>query len=163
MTLTKTPPKRPSISHRKRAGQHHKQNHSYVKAYWPYLPIIAILTFGMFASTWFSTANRDVMGYATEMSVQNLLNETNSQRVANSLGSLAINAQLDQAAQTKANDMAARDYWSHNTPDGQTPWTFVTAAGYSYQTVGENLAYGFATSADTVTGWMNSAPHLSLI
>jgi len=38
---------------------------------------------------------------------------------------------LDSAAQAKANDMAARSYWSHNTPDGQTPWTFMTAAGYN--------------------------------
>lgn len=159
MTLTKTRPKQAPISHRKRSGQHHKQSHGYIKAYWPYLPILAILSFGMFANSLFSASNHNVMGYATEMSVQNLLNETNSQRVANGLGSLAINGQLDQAAQAKANDMAARDYWSHNTPDGQTPWTFVTAAGYSYQTVGENLAYGFATSADTITGWMNSAPH----
>jgi hypothetical protein len=55
--------------------------------------------------------------------------------------------------------MAARDYWSHNTPDGQTPWSFITAAGYNYQTAGENLAYGFSTASDTVTGWMNSTEH----
>ncbi len=159
MTLAKTKPRRPTASYRKRTGKHHKKSHDYVKAYWPYLPIVAILMFGMVASSWLSAAQRDVLGYASEMSVQNLLNETNSQRAANGLGSLAINGKLNQAAQSKANDMAARDYWSHNTPDGQTPWTFVTAAGYSYQTVGENLAYGFSTSNATITGWMNSAGH----
>jgi hypothetical protein len=75
------------------------------------------------------------------------------------MGALALNAQLDSAAQTKANDMAARDYWSHNTPDGKTPWTFIAAAGYQYQTAGENLAYGFGTAGDTITGWMNSPEH----
>jgi hypothetical protein len=159
MTLTKSRPKRAPAAHRKRTGQHHKHSPHYVKAYWPYLPILSILVVGMFASNWLSAQHRDVKGYATEMSVTNLLTETNKQRLANGLGSLAINSKLNVAAQNKANDMAARDYWSHNTPDGQTPWTFITAAGYNYITVGENLAYGFATSTDTVAGWMNSAPH----
>jgi uncharacterized protein YkwD len=159
MTLTKTKPRRPTAAHRKRTGTHHKRDNHYVKAYWPYLPIVAILAVGLFASSWLSHSRRDVLGYATEMSVQNLLDGTNNQRVANGLGSLALNGKLNTAAQNKANDMAARNYWSHNTPDGQTPWTFITAAGYDYQTAGENLAYGFATSADTITGWMNSAPH----
>jgi hypothetical protein len=93
------------------------------------------------------------------MSIQGLLDGTNSQRISNGISALALNGVLDNAAQAKANDMAARDYWSHNTPDGQTPWTFMTAAGYSYQLAGENLAYGFATSSDTITGWMNSPGH----
>jgi cell division septation protein DedD len=70
-----------------------------------------------------------------------------------------LNSQLDNAAQAKANDMAARNYWSHDTPDGQSPWTFFTAAGYEYQTAGENLAYGFDTSLNTVNAWMNSPGH----
>lgn len=55
--------------------------------------------------------------------------------------------------------MATRDYWSHNTPDGASPWTFVVNAGYNYQTAGENLAYGFDSSDSTITAWMNSAEH----
>lgn len=100
-----------------------------------------------------------VLGYATDMSVQSLLDDTNSQRSGNGLGGLSLNSELIQAAQAKANDMVARDYWSHNTPDGQTPWSFITAAGYNYQTAGENLAYGFLTASDTLTGWMNSPEH----
>jgi hypothetical protein len=93
------------------------------------------------------------------MSIQSLLDDTNTQRINNGVAALALNGLLDNAAQAKANDMAARDYWSHNTPDGQTPWTFMDAAGYKYQLAGENLAYGFATAADTLTGWMNSPGH----
>jgi uncharacterized protein YkwD len=159
MTLTKNPPRRPSTTHKKRVGQHRTHTKHYSKAYWPYLPIIAVLIMGFVGNTWMSRVNHDVLGYATEMSASNLLTGTNNQRIANGLGALALNGQLNQAAQAKANDMAARNYWSHNTPDGQTPWTFVSAAGYDYQAVGENLAYGFATSSDTITGWMNSAGH----
>lgn len=157
MTLAVRP--KPPAHHKKRTGQHRKQSKHYAKAYWPYLPILAVFTIGLVANTWLGRAHHDVLGYATEMSVQNLLDNTNTQRANNGESNLSLNAQLDQAAQAKANDMAARDYWSHNTPDGQTPWTFVTAAGYNYQAVGENLAYGFDTSADTLTGWMNSPGH----
>lgn len=159
MTLTKTKPKRPTTHSKKRTGKHHNQTHSYAKTYWPYLPILAVLVFGMVMNTWLGHMHRSLLGYATDMSAGSLLDGTNAQRAANGEKRLAINSLLNQAAQAKAKDMAARDYWSHNTPDGQTPWTFITATGYSYQRAGENLAYGFATSADTITGWMNSPEH----
>jgi cell division septation protein DedD len=159
MTLTKQKPRRVSDNHRKRHGQHHKQGPHYIKAYWPYLPMVAVLALGILANSWFGHMNHSVLGYATDISIQSLLDSTNVQRGNNGEAGLGLNGQLDQAAQAKANDMAARDYWSHNTPDGQTPWTFMTAAGYSYQTAGENLAYGFTTTADTMTGWMNSPGH----
>ena len=159
MTLSKTKPRRPTTSHRKRTAQHHRKSGTYIHPYWPYLPIVAIFTIGLLLNTWFAGNQRSVLGYATDMSASSLLSGTNSQRAANSLGALALNGVLNQAAQNKANDMVTRDYWSHNTPDGQTPWTFITAVGYSYQTAGENLAYGFGTASDTITGWMNSPGH----
>jgi hypothetical protein len=100
-----------------------------------------------------------VLSYSTNISPGDLLSGTNGQRSGNGLGTLSIDSQLMAAAQNKANDMVARNYWSHITPDGAEPWTFITGAGYQYTTAGENLAYGFDTSADTITGWMNSAPH----
>jgi hypothetical protein len=112
----------------------------------------------VFSNLW-SVSAKGVLGYATDVSPTGLVNATNNQRIAAGLGSLALNGKLAQAAQAKANDMVARDYWSHNTPDGATPWTFFTAAGYSYANAGENLAYGFDTSDSTVTAWMNSPEH----
>lgn len=159
MTLQKQKPKRPTATHRKRVGQHHQKGSHYLKTYWPYLPIFAILALGVIANNWLAHARHDVLGYATDMSVQELLTDTNAQRSNNGQSTLSLNSLLNQAAQNKANDMAARDYWSHNTPDGQTPWTFITATGYQYQTAGENLAYGFTTASDTLTGWMNSPEH----
>src|SRR5690348_7981084 len=129
MTLTKAKPQRPSVEHRKRFGHHHRHSHHYVQTYWPYLPIVGVLVIGLLANTWLGRVHQSVLGYATDMSIQELLNGTNAQRSANGEALLALNAELDSAAQAKANDMAARDYWSHNTPDGKTPWTFITAAG----------------------------------
>ncbi|MFZ1249307.1 MAG: CAP domain-containing protein [Candidatus Saccharimonadales bacterium] len=159
MTLAKNKPRRSPTPNRKRVARHHKQTRSYAQPYWPYLPIIAIITLGIVCNSWLTNINRSVLGYATSMSVSGLLSGTNDQRAANGLGRLALNSVLSQAAQNKANDMVARDYWSHNTPDGQAPWTFIVAVGYSYQTAGENLAYGFSTAGDTITGWMNSPGH----
>jgi uncharacterized protein YkwD len=159
MTLTKHKSRRPTTTRRKRTATHHRRNSQYLKAYWPYLPIFAMLLAGFVCTSWLQRSQYDVLGYATDMSTSSLLSNTNAQRAANGLGALAINSLLNQAAQNKANDMVTRDYWSHNTPDGQTPWTFVVAVGYSYQTAGENLAYGFTSASDALTGWMNSPGH----
>jgi hypothetical protein len=159
MSLT-TKTKRTRKSADKRvAGRHHKRNEHYLKTYWPYLPLTLVVAAGIFANALLGMHQSGVLGYATDVSGSNLLLETNNQRTSNSLGALALNGVLNQAAQAKANDMVTRDYWSHNTPDGATPWTFFTAAGYQYQTAGENLAYGFDTSANTVVAWMNSPGH----
>jgi hypothetical protein len=150
----------PSRHQQKRHGKHQKHTKDFVKVYWPYLPFVMVVLIGLvFSSAWQAHAHRGVLAYSTEMSVNSLLGSTNQQRAANGVGALAINSLLNQAAQAKANDMVARNYWSHNTPDGNPPWVFISATGYSYTKAGENLAYGFGTSADTVTGWMNSPPH----
>lgn len=157
MTLVARP-KPHGPTHKKRTGQHHKHSKHYFKPYLPYLPLMLVVGLGLLLnSAW--PNKHTVLGYATDMSVQSLLDDTNVQRTNDHEAVLGLNSRLNSAAQAKANDMAARDYWSHNTPDGQTPWTFITAAGYSYQLAGENLAYGLDTASATITGWMNSAEH----
>jgi len=100
-----------------------------------------------------------VLAYSTSMSVSGLLNDSNAQRTSNGVGALSLSSQLNGAAQAKANDMASRNYWSHNTPEGNPPWVFVDAQGYAYQKLGENLAAGFSDEQSTVAGWMASPPH----
>jgi uncharacterized protein YkwD len=142
-----------------------KHSQDFLKVYWPYLPLLVFVFFGMFFGVGLPGrppvfSSNGILAYATEMSTSGLLSATNTQRAQNGgLPALTLNSKLASAAQAKANDMVARNYWSHNTPDGQEPWVFMDAAGYEYQKAGENLAYGFATSADTVTGWMNSPGH----
>ncbi len=145
---------------KKRNGLHHRQGPRYLKTYLPYLPLVISIALSLVVSSW-KPAQHGTLAYATEMSISTLLSATNTQRVNNGQAALQNNQQLNSAAQTKANDMIARNYWSHNTPDGQEPWVFFDNAGYKYQKAGENLAYGFATSSDTVAGWMNSASHRS--
>lgn len=142
---------------RKRFGHHQKRSKKFHHVYLPYLPLVLSIVASIFISGWSPRGN--TLAYATNTSVNGLLAATNSQRSANGQASLALNQQLINAAQAKANDMVARNYWSHNTPDGQEPWVFVDAVGYKYLKAGENLAYGFSDSNATVTGWMNSPSH----
>lgn len=100
-----------------------------------------------------------VLGSSTDLSALRLLQQTNTARLGNDQSALTLNSQLAAAAQAKATDMVARDYWSHTTPDGKQPWSFVSDAGYHYVAIGENLAYGFSSSTSAVNGWMNSPPH----
>lgn len=159
MTIVKNTRKRATPAVRKRTASHHRRDHDYGKAYWPYLPMVAIVSLGIVLNSWIGSIHHQVLSYATNISAQGLLDDTNQQRANNGLGNLRLNTQLSQAAQAKAANMVAENYWAHTSPSGKTPWTFITAAGYSYETAGENLAYGFSTSDETITGWMNSAGH----
>lgn len=142
------------------------KKHAYIRAFLRRMRFMPALGIALFATyTWvqpqlaLGRPSGDVLAYATNISPAGLLSATNAQRTSNGAAALASNGLLNSAAQAKANDMVARNYWSHQTPDGQQPWVFVTSAGYQYLSAGENLAYGFMTSAATITGWMNSPSH----
>ena len=130
-----------------------------MKAYWPYLPVFAVLGLGLFINSFVSRLHHNVLGYATNISSQVLLAETNGERLSNHAPALNLNDKLAAAAQAKANDMSKRGYWSHVTPDGKQPWSFVETSGYEYKAAGENLAYGFGTSDQVMTAWMHSTEH----
>ncbi len=99
------------------------------------------------------------ISYAAPITIENVISLTNKDRVANGLVELKTSSLLSRAAQNKANDMLARQYFAHNTPDGQTPWTFIKAVGYSYTTAGENLAIDFTQAENIQSAWMNSPGH----
>jgi uncharacterized protein YkwD len=149
--------RKPSTHQRKRHAGHHKHSGPYLKTYWPYIPVALIIGTGMlFNNLW---AQPTVLGASSNFSAEALLSATNTQRSADHETALLLSQQLTAAAQAKANDMAAHNYWSHTSPDGQTPWSFISATGYQYQSAGENLAYGFSGAEAAVTGWMNSPEH----
>jgi hypothetical protein len=97
--------------------------------------------------------------FSSAITSANIINLTNQSRRQNSEGLLSENSELDKAAQAKADDMLARSYFAHTTPDGRTPWSFITGAGYSYLMAGENLAVNFTEAEDVETAWMNSPGH----
>ncbi len=83
----------------------------------------------------------------------------NDERSVNNAGKLTVNELLERAAQLKADDMALKGYFSHNTPDGKTPWYWFEQAGYKYEYAGENLAVNFTDSSEVHTAWTKSRGH----
>ncbi len=75
-------------------------------------------------------------------------------------GPLTMNTALRCAARKHSQDMGERDYFSHNSPEGQTPWERMGLAGYGgYSAAGENIAAGSPDAAGTMNQWMNSDGH----
>lgn len=139
---------------------HHSNNHRSKALHIDSL-LIYVLVFSLF-NLGFRMLHRsmpDVLGYATDIHVEQLLQETNTIRQAKGLPVLTVNQQLSQAAGKKAQDMFAKGYWAHNSPDGATPWDFIAGSGYRYVVAGENLAKNFSTSQSVVQAWMESPTH----
>jgi hypothetical protein len=88
-----------------------------------------------------------------------LLQLTNLERQKVGLPALSLSNQLNQAAQNHAEDMTKNNYFSHTGLNGSQPWDRAEAAGYNYSYVGENIAAGRSTPAETINQWMNSQGH----
>lgn len=159
-----------TAAHHKNRRHKHKPRgigkHEFEKVYWPYLPVILLvgilLSLGIQSGALQSSIKQPTgrtLDYALSMNMDKLLQETNSERSKNGAKSLRMNSKLYVAAQAKANDMAAKNYWSHYTPEGNAPWVFVKDQDYPYQKLGENLATGFLDERGTINGWMASKGH----
>ena len=72
---------------------------------------------------------------------------------------LQPNTMLRAAAEAHARDMLDYNYFAHEGRDGSNPAQRVTAAGYAYRIVGENIASGPVTAAEAVEGWLQSPEH----
>jgi uncharacterized protein YkwD len=82
----------------------------------------------------------------------------NTARADAGCGPVHADPRLDSAALAHSEDMIARDYFSHTTPDGVSPWDRAKAAGYDVPT-GENIALGQPDAAAVMDAWMNSEGH----
>ena len=74
-----------------------------------------------------------------------------------------MNAVLTQAAEAHSQDMVKNNFFAHNGSDGSTLGTRVTAAGYAWSSLGENIAAGQRTVNEVVDGWMASDGHCANI
>jgi uncharacterized protein YkwD len=83
---------------------------------------------------------------------------------------LTQDAELDTVAQERVSDMAAKNYFNHTAPSGQTSATLLMAADANFQgLLGENMAerrYNPSQGIDVdafaksfVDSWLASAPH----
>ncbi|MFJ5274182.1 CAP domain-containing protein [Streptomyces sp. NPDC088358] len=84
---------------------------------------------------------------------------TNAERAGEGLPPLLADTPLTTAAQAHSDDMVARAFYSHTSPDGRRPWDRAAAAGSARRTIGENIACGQRSPDEVVRGWMNSPGH----
>jgi uncharacterized protein YkwD len=88
-----------------------------------------------------------------------VLQLVNTERTKAGCAAVAPNDQLTAAARGHSADMAARNYFSHTTPEGVDFISRITVTGYRWSAAGENIAKGQRTPADVMASWMNSPGH----
>lgn len=139
---------------------HHKNNFRahLLKPIAFHTAIIFVLALQLIFST-LKSSHPQVLGVAYSITPDDIIAQTNDQRGKNGLNALRRNEQLTVAAQMKGQDMLAKGYWAHVSPDGKEPWFFINSAGYNYTRAGENLARDFRDSISVVNAWMDSPGH----
>jgi uncharacterized protein YkwD len=88
-----------------------------------------------------------------------VLEKVNAARLKARAQPLRASSQLDQAAQKHAEDMLARGFFAHESPDGKTVRERAQAAGYDWRAIGENIAEGQLTVDEVMDTWMKSPGH----
>jgi uncharacterized protein YkwD len=87
----------------------------------------------------------------------------NTERAAAGVAALQADARLVEIARRRAEDMAARNYFSHTSPTGETAFSLMGQIGYVYGIAGENIARNNYPDSQSVSvamsGFMNSAGH----
>ncbi len=100
-----------------------------------------------------------VLGISSNLDLKQLIVLTNQERAKKGLPPVVENEALDKAAELKAQNMFAENYWAHFAPSGKTPWDFILGAGYKFTFAGENLAKNFYSPPEVVAAWMASPTH----
>ncbi|KAK1947035.1 Uncharacterized protein P3T76_001045 [Phytophthora citrophthora] len=104
-------------------------------------------------------ATRHLQTYSTTGFQSLLLDAVNKERNARGLSSLCRSSKLQSSAQKHSNDMATNNFMSHTGSDGSSMSQRITAAGYDWTTIAENVAAGQKDVAAVMKSWMNSAGH----
>jgi uncharacterized protein YkwD len=87
-----------------------------------------------------------------------MLELVNGERAAAGLKPLTFDTELLPVARAHSADMFSRGYFSHNTPEGRSPFDRIQEAGVTFRTAGENLALA-PTLSIAHNGLMNSPGH----
>ena len=123
------------------------------------LVLFGIYIMAQSAISIFTSLQPGVLGYASYISPDKIVEYTNQYRLQEGKESLILNDNLTQAALAKAQDMFTDNYWAHISPDGTEPWYFIAQSGYEYAHAGENLARDFTNPRSVVDAWIKSPSH----
>ena len=98
------------------------------------------------------TINVKVTGTRDYTRAQEVLNQVNSERIAQGLNELTMDKTLTEIAMQRAEEISL--YFSHTRPNG-TQWNTINTQIMH----GENIAAGDSTAKATMSQWMNSQSH----
>lgn len=98
-------------------------------------------------------------GAETSTQAQEVLNLVNQERSKQGLKPLTLSRKLTSIANTKAQDMADKNYFSHTSPTYGSPFDMLKQFGVSYSYAGENIAAGQRSAEQVMNDWMNSSGH----
>lgn len=90
---------------------------------------------------------------------ETVLSAVNAARAKAGCQPLRMNAKLTAAAKAHAKAMAEQNFFGHAGKDGSRMSSRIKRQGYSYRTAAENIAAGYRSAGQVVSGWLKSAGH----
>ncbi len=99
-----------------------------------------------------TSSSSELSNYADQV-----LKLVNQERAKAGLPALTTSKTLQAAANKRAQEIVQS--FSHTRPNGSSPFTVLKEYGISYNSAGENIAYGQKTPAAVMNAWMNSSGH----
>jgi hypothetical protein len=97
--------------------------------------------------------------HASGITPQKIIDLANADRADKGVYRLVENDKLNKAAEDKAQDMIAKNYFAHNSPEGVNPWHWFEKEDYDYSFAGENLAMDFTSVEKMNQAWLDSPTH----
>ncbi|MBW3631633.1 MAG: CAP domain-containing protein [Chloroflexi bacterium] len=99
-------------------------------------------------------------GYSPDSEERAFLDLINDYRRKNGAGNLSLQNQLGAAADHHSQDMANKNYFSHQLSNGDSAEKNIERFGYTnWSFIGENIAAGQETANEVMEAWKSSPDH----
>lgn len=113
----------------------------------------------MRSTTFFAIFALSLTGLIEAYDPVKMLCLVNQQRQRAGRKPLGMSKALENAAQKHSDDQARMRSMTHTGSDGSSPGDRVSRAGYNWNGVAENVAYGYSDEEECMRQWMNSPGH----
>ncbi|MGM0853916.1 MAG: cell wall-binding repeat-containing protein [Bacillota bacterium] len=108
----------------------------------------------------FTITNPDVNETELRYSMEKqILDQANALRARHLIAPLQADSEAREVARAHSKDMAERNFFSHDNPDGLSSFQRMDQAGISYSSAGENIAAGQFNAIAAHDAWVNSSGH----
>ncbi|RBP04735.1 cell wall-binding repeat-containing protein [Rossellomorea aquimaris] len=108
----------------------------------------------------FTITNPDVNETELRKSMEKqILDQANALRARHLVAPLQVDPKAQEVARAHSKDMATRNFFSHDNPDGLSSFQRMDQAGISYSSAGENIAAGQFNAIAVHDAWVNSPGH----